>query len=549
MGVFYSSNYFVKNSLREPFRFLSFLITLLKPEADKPSMNLLSNFISQLSTQQKALLGLFLGLKVLLIFLLPLTGDEAYFIVWGQSPALGYYDHPPMVGWLLSAMGLVADHLVWYRSFAFIAAIVISVLIYKLVMLHSNNAVLESQKQIALWLAMAFFISPISLMFVVTANDTVLVLFSMLGVYFFAKNIQQHRWWDAFWAGLFLGLAFLAKYFAAFMLIGLLAYSLYNWQKIHRGQFIFMLLLVLGAIAENLYFNATSCWNNILFNFFSRTEEADFAPQNLVNFWLMIGIMLSPLALWYWFKNRRLDNHIAASCINVSQLAWFASVPLLLVLSVVSLNNPIGLHWPLIAVTLLYVIYLRLDKTQLSKVFIFNGYFSVITALLLMVALFNVESLINPKQKQRVAVYTQPAQVCAQLPTNEMFFTLDYSSQSTLSYHCQNDQIHVFASTSKYGREDDKHTDFKAMNGADLKVFVTKKKELDKVIPYFDKVDIRELQIANDVIYYLVEGSGFNYALYREKVLIPVNEKFYTPPGWLSRYSLKCDFKLKYNLP
>ena len=34
----------------------------------------------------------------------PVTGDEAYFIYWGEAPALGVYDHPPMVGWLLAAL-------------------------------------------------------------------------------------------------------------------------------------------------------------------------------------------------------------------------------------------------------------------------------------------------------------------------------------------------------------------------------------------------------------------------------------------------------------
>jgi len=26
----------------------------------------------------------------------PITADEAYFLLWGRAPALGYYDHPPM---------------------------------------------------------------------------------------------------------------------------------------------------------------------------------------------------------------------------------------------------------------------------------------------------------------------------------------------------------------------------------------------------------------------------------------------------------------------
>src|SRR5687767_15204531 len=29
-----------------------------------------------------------------------INADEAYYFLWGQYPAWGYFDHPPMVGWL-----------------------------------------------------------------------------------------------------------------------------------------------------------------------------------------------------------------------------------------------------------------------------------------------------------------------------------------------------------------------------------------------------------------------------------------------------------------
>ena len=513
-------------------------------------MSTIFSLLNPLSLHQKLLLAVFIALKVLLILMVPLTGDEAYFIVWGQMPAIGYYDHPPAVGWVLAAMSQVTDDLTWYRSFAFVSAILISILLYKLVLLHGRNQQLESQHRVAFWVAMVFFISPISLMFVVTANDTVLVFFSIFGVYFFAKNIQFNQWLDAVWAGLFLALAFLSKYFAAFMLIGLLAYSIWHWQKVHRGQFVLMLALVLVAIAENLYFNATHCWNNILFNFFSRTEEAEFAPQNLVNFILMMGVLLSPLGLWYLFKSRHENNYrVHCSDLNVVRLAWVASLPLILVLMVVSLNNPIGLHWPLIAVTLLYVIYLRLEPEQLSNLYLFNGYFSVLAGAVLIIALANVESVMSDTQKPRVAVYTQPEKVCEVMAEPDGFFTLDYSSQSALSYHCANDNVHVFASTSKYGREDDKHTDFKAMDGHSFSILVTKQKELKKVTPFFDSHEIKELTVDENVTYFKVSGKGFDYDLYREKILLTVNEKFYSPPEWLKPLSQHCGFKQKYDLP
>lgn len=512
----------------------------LKPLSSNPFIAFLSN----LSPHQKTLLLVFIALKIALIFLLPLTGDEAYFITWGQHLSLGYYDHPPAVGWVLYFLGQVSDQLVWYRAFAFFSAVVIAYLIYKLTLLHSKNA-----QPVALWLALAFFISPISLMFVVTANDTVLALFATLGLYFFAKALHQQKWIDVFVAGLFLGMAFLSKYFAGFMLIGLMAYALWHWKQIHLKQLIVMVSIVLLALFENLYFNATHCWNNILFNFFSRTEESKFALENVVSYSAMIGFLLSPLGLWYLFKTRSVESFNSThEFFNVKQYVLFASMPLLAILLVVSFGNQVGLHWPLISVIALYLLYINLSTEQLQKLFVFNGYFSMVAGIVLMIALSMVDQLISPSQKHHVAVYTQPEKICKLLPQNTVLFTLDYSSQSALSYHCGNDNIHVFASKSKYGREDDKLTNFKDMDGQDLHIFVTQEKDAQKVEPYFANLEISPLTIDNDLTYYLIQGIGFNYRLYKEQILVPVNNHFYTAPNWFPKFNQACGFQEKYQL-
>ena len=46
---------------------------------------------------------------------LPMTVDEAYFILWGRDPALGYYDHPPMIGWLLAPLLEISQAEGWLR--------------------------------------------------------------------------------------------------------------------------------------------------------------------------------------------------------------------------------------------------------------------------------------------------------------------------------------------------------------------------------------------------------------------------------------------------
>ena len=39
--------------------------------------------------------------------------DEAYYWMWGQHPALSYYDHPPLNSWLLSLSSAVFGSIVW----------------------------------------------------------------------------------------------------------------------------------------------------------------------------------------------------------------------------------------------------------------------------------------------------------------------------------------------------------------------------------------------------------------------------------------------------
>ena len=59
----------------------------------------------------------FITLIIKLVFaaVVPMTGDEAYFIEWGKHPDFGFYDHPPMAGWFLTVLLTVSDASWWLR--------------------------------------------------------------------------------------------------------------------------------------------------------------------------------------------------------------------------------------------------------------------------------------------------------------------------------------------------------------------------------------------------------------------------------------------------
>src|SRR5215212_5048689 len=56
-----------------------------------------------------AILGL-VGLRLIAAAFTPITFDEAYYWMWSQNLAGGYYDHPPMVAYVIRAGTMIAGN-------------------------------------------------------------------------------------------------------------------------------------------------------------------------------------------------------------------------------------------------------------------------------------------------------------------------------------------------------------------------------------------------------------------------------------------------------
>ncbi|MFN7093931.1 MAG: glycosyltransferase family 39 protein, partial [Burkholderiales bacterium] len=58
--------------------------------------------------------------------------DEAYYWVWGQNLSLSYYDHPPMIGYLIWLASFLGSSEFFVRLPALITTIITVVVIYAL---------------------------------------------------------------------------------------------------------------------------------------------------------------------------------------------------------------------------------------------------------------------------------------------------------------------------------------------------------------------------------------------------------------------------------
>jgi 4-amino-4-deoxy-L-arabinose transferase-like glycosyltransferase len=146
--------------------------------------------------------------------------DEAYYWMWSRWLAPSYYDHPPMVAYLIRLGTLLfGDSLLGIRSMAILAMIAAYVLLYILAV------VLFDDQRIGLIAALWFSMTPLTAFFsVVMFPDTPAILFWVATCVAAALIWRTGRgeWW--YLLGLSAGLLLLSKYTALFLLFGIVAW-------------------------------------------------------------------------------------------------------------------------------------------------------------------------------------------------------------------------------------------------------------------------------------------------------------------------------------
>jgi hypothetical protein len=122
-------------------------------------------------------------------------------------------------------------------------------------------------------------------------------------------------------------------------------------------------------------------------------------------------------------------------------------------------------------------------------------------------------------------------------------FAMDgYSPAATLAYQAQR-PFAVFGEGSFHARQDDFLTDWRAQDGRNVLILRKSEPEKPYYAAFFRQVEFREFEL-HGARYYIVLGQGFNYAVYHERVLRRIRDRFYRMPAWLPQRG--CDFCERY---
>jgi 4-amino-4-deoxy-L-arabinose transferase-like glycosyltransferase len=449
---------------------------------------------------------------------LPMTVDEAYFILWGRDPALGYYDHPPMIGWLLAPLLEISQAEGWLRLPSVLLPAALALLVR-----HALATWLGSDADTADLAGLAVLLLPPSVWNVLVTTDTPLAFFCLASMLAFARQ-------RFFLAGVLLGLAFLSKYFAVLLGLAFLAWAIAARRP---GAFGLAFLGALPAGLLNLYWNWQACWSNVMFNAINRHDDAGVSWTTPALYAASLAYLAAPLLWFAWRDRAQLRAALARPEVGALAAAWL--VPLI-VFALLSPVRRIGLHWLLAFLPALVLsAALALERRALVVTLRWFGALAVLHAVAFVALLsLPLDTWKDTRAYQRLVLLAAPQALLdplAPLLARYRLAAESYSIAALLAYHARR-RVPVFGAGSSHARQDDILTDWRRFEGRDLLILRRDAPELERYRPYFREVEAREVP-ALGTLHFAVLGRGFDYAAYRAGVLEAVRERWYRIPAWL----------------
>jgi undecaprenyl-diphosphatase len=322
--------------------------------------------------------------KIFLSATTSLHPDEAYYWLWSQNLAFGYYDHSPMVAWFIKITTLFSNSELFVRFSSIIVTIILSILTWKFVKKIFNETVACASVVVLNTLPLMLVGS------VIITPDTPVFLFLAFSVYFLWRLVESNevKYW--YIIGLFFGLSLLSKYTAILFVLSLVTYMLLDgrikWLK--NKHFYFMFIVAFITFLPVIIWNSQNEWVSFAFQFkhglSNNKLHLKYIFEYLGTQCLIAGpfIFISGIiaSISYLKSKNTIYKH--------KQLFLFSfSIPIIAIFIFTALKRYPGANWPAsgyFAFSIMTAQYLFSAKSELKKKILLIGVsFNFVVSILL----------------------------------------------------------------------------------------------------------------------------------------------------------------------
>lgn len=297
-------------------------------------------------------IGLITAVRLAFAAFMPLTDDEAYYRLWSQHLALGYFDHPPLVAWAIRlGTSLLGDNSLGVRLWAVLVSGATSLILFDLAKRLGLTA--ATAERTALWYSATLMIAVGAILSTPDAFATLFwaaTLWCLAAVFEPGREHQAARWWCL--AGIAAGLATLSKYSSLFIAPGVLLWVLtssgrrkslatpWPWAAAVIG---------LALFGINVWWNSQNEWLTFAKQF-GRVEPSGLQPKFLVELVLTQALLLNPFITGFAIRGLTMKDLPSGAVVEGRKvdlsLLVLTALPFGLYLMAHALHDRVQGHWP-----------------------------------------------------------------------------------------------------------------------------------------------------------------------------------------------------------
>jgi 4-amino-4-deoxy-L-arabinose transferase-like glycosyltransferase len=274
--------------------------------------------------------------------------QDAYYYFYSEHLSLSYFDHPPVVAYMLYLSSLVfGKSVIAVKLTDFIVTAGTQLAFFAF-----SSKIVRAERKYTSWLLLASTLM-ISSLSMVTTPDVPLLLFWVLSLNSLYLAIFRKLNWHWVWAGLFMGLAFDSKYTALALPAGLFLFMVFSnrYRKLFQSPWpylagVLMLLVSMPVIKWNLDNHFAS------FAFQSSERAESISGITLANFFGLVGTQLFLLApvgfIGLWWIVFRYFGRIFKKPNQINPELWFLLsffLPMFLGFYMISFFYWVKLNW------------------------------------------------------------------------------------------------------------------------------------------------------------------------------------------------------------
>jgi hypothetical protein len=348
-------------------------------------------------------------IRIAIASIIGLGNDEVYYRMYAQDLQWNYFDHPPMVGWMirLTTFNLFLDSELFIRCIAIISSAVSTWMIF----LCGKKIKDERTGFIAASMYTAtVYGSIISGLFILP--DSPQMIFWSIAVYQLLKiadhSASKDRNNNLLMFGLMTGIGMLCKIHTAFLWIGFLMYVLFHERKLFKNPYLYI-----SGIITVLFFAPVIKWNIdnhfVTYNFHSgrvNDTSGGFNFNTLITFLsgqvFYSSVILFPffiIAISGAFKNKWNIS------VGQNRVLLYISLPLIIVLLVLSCFNTVFPHWSgpsYFSIVLLASAYFSKKKNAVPAIVKISTGFILFLSIIAVVAINNYPGTLGSKKPDRL---------------------------------------------------------------------------------------------------------------------------------------------------